>query len=248
MPARDREPPDRSPPAPPDPGATVATTFTGGDAAARRYDAWFASPWGRYAWGVESAAVLDALGTVTGRRVVDVGCGTGRLLTQLAAAGAVVLGVDTDPAMLSVAATRSRGRLVLADARRLPLADASVQAAVAVATLEFTADPARALAEMARVVRPGGRLVAAVLNPASLWGWAGRVRHRDPYRQGCFLPHTELLRLGRRHGHAGVRGVLFAAEHLPARSLVGPVLEAAGRAAPRLGAFQVLTVDVAAPA
>jgi SAM-dependent methyltransferase len=174
-----------------------------------------------------------------------VGCGTGRLLTLLAAAGAVVLGVDSDPAMLSVAATRGRGRLVRADAQRLPLTDASVQAAVTVATLEFTADPARVLAEMARVVGPGGRLAAAVLNPASLWGWADRVRLRDPYRQGCFLPRAELLRLGQRHGRAGVRGVLFAAEHLPARALVGPVLEAAGRAAPRLGAFQVLTVDVA---
>lgn len=224
----------------------MATTSTGTDAAAaERYDAWFGSPWGRYAWRVESAAVLDAFGAVTGRRVVDVGCGTGRLLAQLTAAGAVVVGVDSDPAMLAVAATRSRGRLVCADAQRLPLADASVQAAVTVATLEFTADPARVLAEMARVVGPGGRLVAAVLNPASLWGWAGRVRHRDPYRQGCLLPRAELLRLGRRHGHASVRGVLFAAERLPAHSVIGPVLEAAGRAVPRLGALQILTVDVA---
>jgi len=44
-----------------------------------------------------------------------------------------------------------------------------------------------------------------------------------------------------------VRGVLFAAEHVPGRSVVGPVLEAAGRALPRFGAFQVLTVEMRAP-
>ena len=55
-----------------------------------------------------------------------------------------------------------------ADAHRLPLAGASMDAAVTVATLEFTASPAQVLAEMARITRPGGRLVAAVLNPASL--------------------------------------------------------------------------------
>jgi SAM-dependent methyltransferase len=221
----------------------VSTAFTGDDvAAARRYDTWFEQRWGSYAWRIESAAVLHATGPLKGRQVVDVGCGTGRLAAMLAAYGAKVIGVDTDPAMLTVAATRAAGRLVRADAGHLPLPDRSVDAAVSVATLEFTADPARVLAEMARITRPGGRLVAAVLNPASLWGWAGRVRRRAPYQQGCFMPRGDLLALGRRHGSAQVRGVLFAAERLPLLPLLGPILETAGQAVPRFGAVQVLTV------
>lgn len=72
----------------------------GRDTAARRYDAWFAIGWGARAWPVEAAAVLDAIGAKS-RRVLDVGCGTGRLAALLAARGATVIGVDVDPGMLS---------------------------------------------------------------------------------------------------------------------------------------------------
>jgi SAM-dependent methyltransferase len=142
--------------------------------------------------------------------------------------------------MLTLAA--GRGAVALADGHRLPLAGASVDAAVTVDTLEFTADPGAVLAEMARVTRPGGLLVAAVLNPASPWGLLDRPARRVPYAGGCFLPRASLLGFGRRHGQARLQGVLFAAGRLPARRLLGPALEAAGKLIPRLGAFQVLTV------
>lgn len=210
--------------------------------AGRRYDSWFQTGWGRWAWRVESSVLLRALGPLAGRRIAEVGCGTGRLAALLAGRGAAVVGVDADPAMLAVAATRVPGRLVRGDAAQLPLPDASVDAAVALATLEFTADPARVLGEMVRVTRPGGRVVVAVLNPHSLWGWAGRVRHRAPYRDGCFLPHRRLVELGRRHGSVTVDGALFAFERLPWLPVLGHVLEVAGRLVPRLGAVQILTV------
>jgi SAM-dependent methyltransferase len=209
---------------------------------ARRYDRWFDERWGRYAWRIESAAVLRALGPVSGRRIVDVGCGTGRLAALLAGQDADVIGIDLETAMLAVAAPRLAGRLVRADAMALPLRAASVDAAVTVATLEFTPDPARVLAEMARITRPGGRLVAAVLNPTSLWGWTGHVRDRSPYRAGRFLSRDALLVLGRRHGAAHIRGVLFAAERLPLLEWFGPVAEIIGTVLPSFGAVQVLTV------
>jgi SAM-dependent methyltransferase len=225
----------------------MTEAFSRDAAAARSYDTWFDGRWGRYAWRVEAAALLRALGPLAGRAVVEVGCGTGRLAAMLADRGAAVVGVDADPAMLAVAATRAPRRLLCADAGHLPLPDKAADAAVAVATLEFTTDPARVLAEMARVTRPGGRLVVAVLNPHSLWGWAGRVRHRAPYRDGCFLPRDRLLALGRRHGRASLRGVLFAFERLPWRPVLGLALEAVGRSVPRLGAVQMLTVHCRRP-
>jgi 2-polyprenyl-3-methyl-5-hydroxy-6-metoxy-1,4-benzoquinol methylase len=85
---------------------------------ARRYDGWFDERWGRYAWPVESQAVLRALGPVSGRRIADIGCGTARLATLLAADGASVVGIDLDAAMLAVAASRLRGRLVRAEPPR----------------------------------------------------------------------------------------------------------------------------------
>src|SRR6266545_844054 len=104
------------------PEATVCAGFTGGDVAgARGYDAWFDRCWGRYAWRIESSAVLDACGPLRGRWVVDVGCGTGRLAAVVAARGARVMGVDLDPGMLTVAAERLPGRVVCADGGCLPL-------------------------------------------------------------------------------------------------------------------------------
>jgi ubiquinone/menaquinone biosynthesis C-methylase UbiE len=99
-----------------------------------------------------------------------------------------VVGIDADPAMLALAATR--GPVARADANRLPLAGASMDATVTVATLEFTADPAQVLAEMARITRPGGRLIAAVLKPASPWGILDLPARRAPYSGGCFLPRA----------------------------------------------------------
>jgi len=75
---------------------------------AAHYDAWFDGPWGRHAWRVETAAVLAALGPLAARRVADIGCGTGRLLGSLTRHGAQAVGVDGDPAMLALAATRAR--------------------------------------------------------------------------------------------------------------------------------------------
>jgi SAM-dependent methyltransferase len=146
--------------------------------------------------------------------------------------GAQVIGVDTDMAMLTAAAPRLPGRLLRADDVRLPLADATVDDTVALATLEFTDDPAAVLTEMARITRPGGRVVAATLNPLSPWGWLGNARRHDPYRRARFLSRGDLLSIGGRHGVAQVHGRLFAAVQLPFLAVLGPVLEALGRVLP----------------
>jgi SAM-dependent methyltransferase len=224
----------------PGPAGNLPSWAATAAAGARGYDAWFSSPWGRYAWHVKARAVLAGLAPLGGRRIADVGCGTGWLLPALAAHGADAIGIDADPAMLSLAAHLSP--VIQADVHRLPVADGSVGAAVTIATLEFTADPAPVLAEMARITRPGGLLVAAVLNPASLWGLLDQPARRAPYATGCFLPRARLLALGRRPGQTRIRGVLFAARRLPARRALGPALERAGKITPRYGALQILTV------
>lgn len=95
-----------------------------------------------------------------GEVVVDVGCGGGRAVGELAALGARAIGVDLDPEMIAVAAARwPAGEFHVGDATALPLDDASVTGYRADKVLHVLDEPARALTEARRVLRTGGRAV-----------------------------------------------------------------------------------------
>lgn len=105
-----------------------------------------------------------------GVRVLDLGTGTGDLARELMGRGAAsVVGADFSPAMLSVAAGRYAGapayRWLAADGHRLPFADASFDVLTNAFVLRNLVDLPAAFREMARVVRPGGRLVCLDMTP-----------------------------------------------------------------------------------
>ncbi|MFD3551837.1 class I SAM-dependent methyltransferase [Streptomyces goshikiensis] len=97
--------------------------------------------------------------------VLEVGVGTGVVAAGLAALGHTVRGVDVSQPMLDVAATRFGGELLIGDGMALPFEDGSQDNVVYVHALHLMPDMPAALAEAARVLRPGGRVV---------------VRHGDP--------------------------------------------------------------------
>lgn len=207
------------------------------------YDCWFDAPWGRYAFDVESRALRRAV-SGSNRRVVDAGCGTGRFALDLEGAGAEVVALDHDAGMLAVAASRLSGPCLLGDVARLPLRDASVDVAVAVTVLEFVSDPAAALGELARVTRPGGRIVVGALNPRSPWGLTHWRRLRSgTWCHARFLPRRRLRLLGSAHGRVRLSSALYAPSVVPGLRWLGPTLEILGRVAPAIGAFQVLVID-----
>ncbi|MGV9767692.1 class I SAM-dependent methyltransferase [Micromonospora tulbaghiae] len=111
-----------------------------------------------------AAAVTEAA-IPTGASAIDVGCGTGRALPALRDAvgpTGTVLGVDLTPAMIDIARPRARAAgaaLALADVRRLPLPGRAVDAVFAAGLLMHLPDVDTGLRELARVTRPGGRLV-----------------------------------------------------------------------------------------
>lgn len=101
--------------------------------------------------------LLAALDVRAGHTVVDIGCGPGIDLRMLVASGAEVIGVDRDAVMLAEARRRVPGAdLRLGDAHALPVADRSADRARADRVLQHLADPAGALGEVFRVLRPGG--------------------------------------------------------------------------------------------
>lgn len=107
-------------------------------------------------------ALVRRLGDVRGRFLVDVCCGTGDLAFALERAGARVLGVDFTLPMLNRARAKGAGgraRFVAGDALRLPLADRRADGATIAFGLRNLADRRGGLAELARVVRPGGAVM-----------------------------------------------------------------------------------------
>jgi arsenite methyltransferase len=122
---------------------------------------------------------VDWLNIPPGGTALDVGCGPGSVTAQLARAAGpdgLALGVDISEPMLARAVNAAAGAQVgflRADAQRLPLRDHSVDAAVSIAVLQLIPDPAATLSEIARVLRPGGRLAVMVPTlrlPIDLWG------------------------------------------------------------------------------
>ena len=114
------------------------------------------SAWSRAA----GAQFLDWLALPQGQRWLDVGCGSGAFTALLAerAAPAELHGIDRSPAMLAYARERLPHSVQLheGDAAALPFSDASFDAAVMPLVIVFLDEPLRAVAEMRRVVRPGG--------------------------------------------------------------------------------------------
>jgi len=114
-------------------------------------------------------AVVDAARIKRGEAVLDVGSRSGNWALLAAEAGARVTGIDFSPRLLQAARAKLKdypdARFEFADVARLPFPDGSFDAVIDVCTLMFGADREKAVAEMARVLKPDGRIV---------WtGWAG---------------------------------------------------------------------------
>lgn len=132
--------------------------------------------WGTHArdWGAFGeqlclplmGAALDAAHVTASTRLLDAGCGAGLLALLAHLRGAHVTAFDASPSLLAVA----RERVPAADVREgdleaLPFADASFDAVTAVNSIFYAADMATAARELARVVRPGGRVVITAWGP-----------------------------------------------------------------------------------
>ncbi len=149
---------------------------------------------------IEQQTVLSLLPDLTGMTVLDAGCGTGRYLHQLRALGARPIGLDLSAAMLARARDVTP-RIARANICSLPIDSMSVDVILCGLALGDVPHLEPALAEMARVLRPGGCVVYSVVHPAGAdAGWSrtfdaggrqlainGYWHSPDEHRRACRL-------------------------------------------------------------
>jgi ubiquinone/menaquinone biosynthesis C-methylase UbiE len=148
----------------------------GWDRAADHYESLWGAPLGH-----ARAAVLEFAALAPGERVLDVASGTGLITFEAARAVGLegdVLGIDVSRRMVELSMQRARTleiancRFAHMDAEKLTLPDASFDVVICALGLMYVPDPERALREMQRVLRPGGRMAIAVWGERSNCGWS----------------------------------------------------------------------------
>ena len=161
---------------------------------------------GRYS-DLLAPAFAETAGVAPGQRVLDVGCGAGALTTVLAGIVGAENVAGVDPSEPFVAAARERlpgADLRVSPAEALPFEDESFDTAVSQLVFHFVDDPPRALEEMKRVTRPGGRVAACV------WDLAGGMTmiraYWDAARAVDASAPDEIERFG---GHPGQLAALW---------------------------------------
>lgn len=171
------------------------------------------------AW-YEKPAMLRLLGDVRGQRILDAGCGSGPTSVAVSDRGAEVSGFDVSAAMIEIA----RRHLPDADLRvhdlaePLPWADEAFDVAVASLVLHYLPDWSGPLAELYRVLAPGGRLLVSVNHPGAF-----PITHRD-------LAYFEVTRYTEDYEFAG-RSVDLTFFHRPLSAMARSFAEAGFRIA-----------------
>lgn len=126
---------------------------------ATRWDAGLYDDKHSFVWKM-AEDLIGLLAAQAGEKILDLGCGTGHMAGKIAESGAQVTGVDRSEEMIRQArAAYPAIRFEVADATKVPL-DGAFDAVFSNATLHWIKEPERVVAEIARLLRPGGRFVA----------------------------------------------------------------------------------------
>jgi SAM-dependent methyltransferase len=173
----------------------VSTNPFHAPAVAIQYESWYSGP-GRHADDLEKRLLGKLLaGFPQARSVIDIGCGTGHFTRWAKSMGLEVTGLDASKAMLAEARRLGSAEYVEGDALDLPLGDRGFDLAMIVTTLEFVADPLRALSEAARVARQG--LLLGALNRHSLVARGYRASGKSLWHSAHFFTPWQLSQLVR---------------------------------------------------
>jgi SAM-dependent methyltransferase len=194
------------------------------------YAQWRVSELGATTEALEDRLLLNFIGDPRDRQILDIGCGDGALTISLAERGAKAVGVDPSSAMINAAIQRAasagaNASFCVGRAESLPFEAQQFDLVVAKTILCFVDDATDMFTEIARVLRPDGRLVIGELGKWSTWAAQRYVRGRlgsSLWRDGHFWTVSELRSLANRAGMTvnGVRGAIYYPRSLLAARLL----------------------------
>ena len=166
--------------------------------AAAVYDEWFSTPMGSYYDRVEKRAINRALKNVSGKKLLEIGCGTGHWSKYFSALGFSVLGIDISFEMLKKT-FRKRipwAEFIQSNAHYLPLHNGVFDIAVLITAIEFIDEPHNAIKEVIRCLKkPGGFLLIGTLNAKSRLNRKRTANKEITYHQASMLSIKHLQEL-----------------------------------------------------
>jgi len=202
------------------------------DVAAERYDQWYETAEGVMYDRLEKKAVSRYLRhNAQGRKLLEVGCGTGHWSRFFSDCGFAVTGVDVSERMITIAQSKNiaNASFQIADGHSLPFNNNSFDVTAAITTLEFAGNAELVLQEMVRCTRkPSGQLLVGVLNTLAP---LNRNRQQNPeslYAKARLFSPNQLKKLLSKYGQARLRtsGFIPSPKYLLPLS---PFIDAVGR-------------------
>ncbi len=188
---------------------------------AEKYADWYQTPRGNYVGENEYSCLKNNIGDCSGKKIIEVGCGTGFFLRRFAEQAQETVGFDLTAGMLS------RGRKI-AEAeglkinfiqgdilKGLPFQDDYFDIVYSNSMIEFFSDikeAKKALEEMWRVLKPGGKFVIGVLNKESTWAYkrTAETMEKDTiFSEGKFYSWAEFNKLMQNFGEVKIESTLF---------------------------------------
>jgi ubiquinone/menaquinone biosynthesis C-methylase UbiE len=220
------------------------------DGFADKYDKWFETGLGKYVLSYEKELVMDLVQPGQGEKILDVGIGSGLFAVDFLKYGSDITGIDISEKMLDLARSRGLTNLYVGDAARLDFPDESFDLVISITALEFFTEPDKAISEMVRVCKKGGRVVVGTLGSGSLWALKRtRAAMKDPdsvFRAARFYSFSEMKRMAQKYGHEiVVKGAIFALPFDNAFSVfLGRLIEKICQSLfPFWGAFLIFRID-----
>jgi SAM-dependent methyltransferase len=212
---------------------------------------WRASELGIITERIERRLILVLAGDVAGLRVLDIGCGDGELAVELGKRGARAVGTDASAEMIAAAKARAKPHnanitFQVATAEHLPFSAGQFDLVTAITVLCFVDDAAPVFHEIARVLRPGGRLIIGELGKWSTWAAERRLRAwlgSPLWRRGRFRTAGQLSHLAEWAGLVveNVRGAVYYPRWRVAARVMSPLDAVFGRLTTVGAAFLALS-------